>query len=55
MWRRLVKALIRIVDQVEGSLKARGRGRPRKIIGKTIKKDLDFNGLTINMTYNRIL
>ena len=34
---------------MEGSPIARGRGRPRKIINKTIESDLDFNGLNIGM------
>lgn len=33
VWRRLVKASVRRVDQVEDSPVARGRGRPRKTIG----------------------
>ena len=40
---------------MEGSSVARGRGRPTKIIGETIKRDLDVNGLNINMIYNRTL
>ena len=34
---RWVKALVRRVDWMEGSLTTRGRGRPRKTIGETIK------------------
>jgi len=32
-----------------------GRGRPRKIIKKTIKKDLEINELDKNMVYDRTL
>ena len=34
---------------------ARDIERPRKIIGETIKRDLDFNGLNVNMIYNTTL
>ena len=33
----------------------RGRGRPRKIIGENIKRDLDVNNLNVNMIYDRTL
>ena len=49
VWRKLVKALVRRVDQMEGSLIARDRGRSKKTIYETIKKDLDVNNL--NMIY----
>lgn len=29
----------------------RGRGRPKKTIGQTIKKELEINGLFINMQF----
>ena len=38
---------------MKGSSIVRGRGRSRKTIGKTIKKDLEFNGLIVNMIYDR--
>lgn len=53
MWRRLVKALVRRVNQMEGSPIV--RERPRKTIGQTIKKVLDLNGLYLSMIYDRIL
>lgn len=34
---------------------ARGKERPRKIIGKTFKKDLEANGLAINMIHDKTL
>ena len=40
---------------MEGSLIVRGRGRPRKIIAETIKRNLGFNGLNVNMIYDRTL
>ena len=48
MRRRPVEALIRRVDQMKGNPITRDKGRSRKIISKTIKKDLDVNGLNIN-------
>ena len=53
--RRPVEAPIRRMDQIEGSTLTRGRGRPRKTIGETVKKDLHVNGLNINMIYDRAL
>ena len=38
---------------MEGSPIARHKGRLKKIIGETIKKDLDFNGL--NIIYDQTL
>ena len=55
MWRSPVETPARRVDHMEDSPIARGRGRPRKAKGKTIKKDLYFNGLTIDMVYDKIL
>lgn len=40
---------------MKGSSIARGRGRPRKTIGDTIKKDLEGNELSIDMIFNRTL
>ena len=55
MWRKPVEDLERRVDQREDSSIARGRGKPRKNIGETIKRDLNVNGLNINMIYDRTL
>ena len=41
--RKLVEVIVRRVAQMEGNPMGRGRGRPRKIIGKTIKK-IRFKG-----------
>ena len=40
---------------MEGSFIVIDRGKPRKTKGEIINKDLDFNGLFIDMVYNRIL
>ena len=55
VWRRLVEAPIRKVNQMEGSLIARDRGRTRKTTCETIKRDLDFNSLNVNMIYDKTL
>ena len=55
MWRKPVEVIIRRVDQIEGSPIVRGRERPKKTIGEIIKRDLDINGLNINMICDRIL
>ena len=38
---------------MEGSAIGRVRERPRKTIDEIIKKDLDFNGLSIDMVYDK--
>jgi len=53
--RRPVDAVVKRVDQMEESQVKRGRGRPRKIIGETIRKDLEVNELDPNMVYDRTL
>jgi hypothetical protein len=53
--RRLVDAVVRRVDQMEESQVKKGRGRPGKIIRKTIRKDLEVNELDPNLIYNRTL
>ncbi|KAM7518030.1 hypothetical protein LguiB_016992 [Lonicera macranthoides] len=55
VWRRPVDAVVRRVDHMEGSLVVRGRERPRKTIGETIKKDLEANGFTTDMIHDRPL
>ena len=55
LWKRLEKVPVRRMDQMDDSPIAKCRGRPRKTIRETIKKDLDVNGLNINMIYDRIL
>ena len=40
---------------MENSQIAKGRGRFRKTVGETIKRDLDFNGLNVNIIYDRTL
>ena len=51
--RRHVEALVKRVDQMEDILIARGRGRPRKTINITIKNVLNFNGLSLDMVFDR--
>jgi len=41
--RRPVDSVGRRGDQMDGSQITRGRGRPRKLIRETIKKDLEIN------------
>ncbi|KAK7258655.1 hypothetical protein RIF29_24237 [Crotalaria pallida] len=55
VWRRPVEAPVRRVDQMEGTTRARGRGRPRKTIGETIEKDMAINALSKDMIYDRPL
>jgi len=40
---------------MESSQITRGRGRPRKTISKTIKKDIEINELDRDMIYHRTL
>ena len=40
---------------MEGSNVTRGRGKPRKTIGETVKRDLHVDSLTINTIYDRVL
>jgi len=53
--RRPVDAVVRRVDKMEESQVKRGRGRPRKTIRETIRKDLEVNELNPNMVYDRTL
>ena len=53
--RRPLDAVVRRVDQMEESRDKRGRGRPRKTIRETIRKDLEVNELDPNLVYDRIL
>jgi len=53
--RRPKDFVVRRVDQMEESQTSRGRGRPRKIIIETIRKDLEINELDQNMVYDRTL
>ena len=53
--RRPVDAVVRRVDQMKESHVKRGRGRPRKTIRETIRKDLEVNELDPNLFYDRTL
>jgi len=53
--RRPVDSVGRRGDQMEGSQITRGRGRPRKLIRETIKKDLEINKLEKDMVFDRTL
>jgi len=47
--RRPIDVVVRRVDQMEESQIRRGRGRPRKAIRETIRKDLEVNELDPNL------
>jgi hypothetical protein len=53
--RRPVDVIVRRVYQMEESQVRSGRGRPRKTIRETIRKDLEVNELDPNLVYNRTL
>ena len=53
--RRPIDAVVRRVDQMEESQVKRGRGRLRKTIRETIRKDLEVNELNPNLVYDRTL
>jgi len=53
--RRPVDVVVRRRDQMEGCQITRGRGRPRKTIRETIKKDLKINELEKDMVFDRTL
>jgi len=53
--RMSVDAVVRRVDQMEKSQVKRGRGRSRKTIRETIRKDLEVNELDPNLVYDRTL
>lgn len=44
-----------MIHTMKGSTNTGGKGRSRKIIGKTIKKDLEASGLAIKMIYDLTL
>jgi hypothetical protein len=52
--RRPLEAPVRRVDQMADSPRVRGRGRPRKTIGETIKRNLELNSLHEGMVSNRV-
>ena len=49
------RVVVRRVDWMKSSLVTRGRGRHRKTIVETVKRDLNVNGLNINMISDRAL
>ena len=53
--RRPVDAFVRRVDQMEESHVKICRGRPKKTIRETIRKDLEVNELDSNLVYDRTL
>jgi len=53
--RRPVDAVVRRIDQMEKSHVKRGKGRPKKTIRETIRKDLEVNELDSNLVYDRTL
>jgi hypothetical protein len=45
LWRTRVDSIVRRVDQMEGSLFGRGRGKPRKIMFETLKSEPIFGSM----------
>jgi hypothetical protein len=50
-----VDVVVRRVDQMEERQVKKGRGRPKKTIRETIRKDLEVNELDSNMVFDRTL
>ena len=53
--RKLIDVVVRRVDQMKESQVKGGRGKPRKTIRETIKKDLEVNELNPNLIYDTTL
>ena len=53
--RRSVDAVVKRVDQMEESQVKKGRGRLRKTIRESIRKDLEVNEFDPNLVYDRTL
>jgi len=53
--RRPIGVVVRRADQMDESQIRRGKGRTRKIIRETIRKDLEVNELDPNMISDRTL
>ena len=53
MRRRPVGAPVRRVDEMEQVVKKRGRGRPKKTLGETLKFDMQCMGLNEDITKDR--
>jgi len=53
--KRPLDYVVRRVDHFEGSQFTRGRGRPRKNIRETIRKDPEINELEKDMVFDRTL
>jgi len=53
--RRPVDVVVRRVYHMKKSQVKRGRGRPKKTIRETIRKDLEVNELDPNMVFDRTL
>jgi len=51
----MVETRLRWFDQIEGSQITRGRGRPKRTIRETIKKDLEINELEKDKVFDRTL
>ena len=54
MWKKFIEMFIKRIT-MKNSLIVRDKVRSRKIIGKIIKWDLNFNSLTINIIYDKII
>ena len=55
VWWRPVEVLVSKVDHIKGSSIVKDRGRYRKTIGETIKRDLNFIGLNVDKIYDKTL
>ena len=53
--RRPLDFVVRRVDHMEDCHITRGRGKPRKTIRETVKKDFEINKLDRNMVYDKTL
>jgi len=53
--RRPGDSIVRRVDKMKDSQITRGRGRPRKTIRETIRKNLEIIELDANVVYDRTL
>jgi len=51
--RRLIDALVRRVDEMEQVTRKRGKGRPKKTLGATLKFDMKCMGLNEDMTKDK--
>ena len=53
MQRRPIEVPVRKVDQMIFNPVRRDRGKPKRILGEIIKRDLKINGIIENLIWNR--